>query len=360
MNPISSNNQIRPPKVSVVMPVYNVALFVEDAIQSVLDQSFENFELIIINDYSKDNSLALCQRYNDARIKIISHQHNQGLSSARNTGIRHALGQYVAFIDSDDMWHKEKLERHVQHLDGAPEVGISFSRSVFMSYAGKVLNIYQMPQLNGITAVDLLCRNPVGNGSAPVIRSETLADISYQASNKRQKHTCYFDENFRQSEDIECWLRIVTTTHWQIEGLPAPLTFYRLNNQGLSSDLSKQYGSWNKMIEKAKSFAPELLAQHENRARAYQLRYIARQAIRNKEGKQAIKHLHQALATSPSIIYFETARTVSTAAAAYLLALLPKRLYCCCENLAQNVLGRLQSLKISRDGVSAVWLNEAK
>ncbi|GIU36915.1 glycosyltransferase [Shewanella schlegeliana] len=345
-----------PLKVSVVMPIYNVEAFVEDAINSVLAQSFSHFELLLINDCSPDNSLAICKRFNDPRIKIIEHEYNQGLAAARNTGIRHATGQYVAFIDSDDMWHSEKLEQHITHLDNAPEVGISFSRSLFMDYQGQKINVYQMPQLSNIQAKDLLCRNPVGNGSAPVIRRETLTDIRYQAFNKSQPHSCYFDENFRQSEDIECWLRIVTTTHWKIEGIPAPLTFYRLNDLGLSADLNKQYASWENMINKAKGYAPELLAQHEEKARAYQLRYIARQAIRNKDGKEAVKYLHLALKTAPEIIQAETGRTLATMAAAYLLKLLPLRFYKLCENLAQRLLGRIQAAKINRDGVSPALL----
>ncbi|ABZ76074.1 glycosyl transferase family 2 [Shewanella halifaxensis HAW-EB4] len=363
-----SHKKVVTVKVSVVMPIYNVEAFVADAINSVLAQSFDDFELILINDCSQDNSLSICKQFTDPRVRIIEHQQNQGLAAARNTGIRHALGQYVAFIDSDDMWHSEKLQQHVSHLDNAPEVGISFSRSLFMNYQGQKINVYQMPQLTNIKAKDLLCRNPVGNGSAPVIRHETLSDIQYQspskglassksqALNKSNAHNCYFDENFRQSEDIECWLRIVTTTHWKIEGIPAPLTFYRLNDQGLSSDLNKQYASWEKMICKAKGYAPELLAQHENKARAYQLRYIARQAIRNKDGKEAVKYLHLALKTAPSIIQAETGRTLATMSAAYLLKLLPLNLYRVCEDLAQRILGRIQASKINRDGVDPTLL----
>ena len=339
-------------KVSVVMPIYNVEAFVEDAIKSVLAQSFSNFELILVNDCSPDNSLALCQQFKDARIRIISHDVNQGLSAARNTGIRHAIGRYVAFIDSDDMWHPEKLAQHVEHLDNAPEVGISFSRSLFIDYQGNPINVFQMPQLTDISASDLLCRNPVGNGSAPVLRRETLCDIRYQGLNKSHPHSCYFDENFRQSEDIECWLRIVATTHWKMEGLPAPLTYYRLNNQGLSADFNKQYASWETMINKASRYAPKLLAKYENRARAYQLRYLSRQAIRNNDGKEAVERIKQALKTSPSIMRQETGRTIATLAAAYLLKLLPKSTYKAIESMAQSALGRIQRAKISKDGVT--------
>ncbi|GGI71137.1 hypothetical protein GCM10007978_06330 [Shewanella hanedai] len=345
------------PKVSVVMPVYNVQHFVKSAIESVLSQSFTNFELILINDCSTDQSLEICQTINDSRIRIVNHEQNKGLAAARNTGIRNAAGNYIAFIDSDDMWHKDKLKLHVEHLDTSPEIGLSFSRSSFMDHEGNKIDYYQMPQLKGITAADLLCRNPVGNGSAPVIRNETLHDIGFQALNHPEHHSSYFDENFRQSEDIECWLRIVATTHWKMEGIPAPLTYYRLNQQGLSSNIIKQLGSWESMITKAKLYAPELLAEHEHNARAYQFRYLARQSIRNGKGEAAISLINRAINESPSIMFQETTKTLVTLAAAYLLWLLPSPVYKVCENIGQFFMGHVQKSRISKDGVESSMLS---
>lgn len=214
-----------------------------------------------------------------------------------------------------------------------------------------------MPQLTGIKAADLLCRNPVGNGSAPVIRRETLNDIRFQPLNHPEHYTCYFDEKFRQSEDVECWLRIMATTDWKIEGIPTPLTYYRLNQQGLSSNIIKQLASWESMIEKAKLYAPKLLAKHEHNARAYQLRYLARQSIRNGRGKAAISLVNRAIGESPSIMFKETARTSITLVAAYLLWLLPSSAYTICENIGQFFMGRIQKNRISKDGVKSSMLS---
>ncbi|MCL1124905.1 glycosyltransferase family 2 protein [Shewanella surugensis] len=337
------------PKISVIMPVYNVEKFVTQAINAVLTQSFTDFELIIINDCSTDNSLQLCQKFTDKRIVIVNHECNKGLAAARNTGIRHAKGKYLAFLDSDDAWHQDKLQSHVTHLDNNDDIGISFSRSAFMDYEGHILNIYQMPQLIDIDAAHLLCRNPVGNGSAPVVRKITFDDIAFISATESPDQWCYFDESFRQSEDIECWLRIVATTQWQIEGLSAPLTYYRLNHQGLSSNFKKQLASWEKMIDKARLFAPELLKDVEHKARAYQLRYLARQAIRNDDGKTAVRLVNQALYLAPSILKNETGRTLATLMAAYMLYCLPLSVYKYCEKLGHYVIGNLQKLKIKRD-----------
>ena len=344
------------PRVSVVMPVYNVQAFVKEAIQSVLDQSFLHWELIIVNDCSTDRSLLLCQTFRDHRIRIVNHPHNKGLAAARNTGVRHAIGRYVAFLDSDDRWHPDKLRLHINHLDANPAVGISFSRSSFIDYLGQPIHCYQMPQLTNITPAHLLCRNPVGNGSAPVLRREALTDIRFQALNHSEDYSCYFDENFRQSEDIECWLRILATTSWKMEGIPEPLTFYRLNHGGLSANLLKQLESWEKMVEKARRFAPKLLKRHERHARGYQLRYLARQAIRLGDGAMAVKLCNKALVTAPGILTHETGRTLCTVAAAYLQWLLPTSLYSQCERLGQALVGWQQQRRIRADGVQSSLL----
>ncbi len=349
------------PRISVVMPVYNVEKFVKAAIESVLSQTFDNFELLIIDDRGDDRSIQICKQFiGDPRVHIIRHAKNKGLAAARNTGIRHALGEFIAFIDSDDLWHSEKLARHVQHLDNDSQIGVSFSRSSFIDYDGKFIDFYQMPKLNDIDAAHLLCRNPVGNGSAPVIRRTTLNDIRYQSMSTAERYSCYFDETFRQSEDIECWLRIAATTSWKIEGLPEPLTYYRLNHGGLSANLLKQYASWEKMIEKARDFAPTLLARHEKAARAYQLRYLARQAIRLGDGKAAVELVNKAIATSPSILQAETGRTVTTLVAAYAQWIMPAWGYIVIEGVGQKCISIMQKIRISRDGVTNEFMQDNK
>lgn len=332
--------------VSVIVPVYNVENYIAQTIQSVLNQTYPHFELLIINDESPDESLAICQRFTDPRIKIIS-QKNRGLAGARNTGIRHAQGEYLAFLDSDDLWLPEKLTKHIEHLESSPQVGVSFSRSQFIDSAGKSLGIYQMPKLKDITPAHLLCRNPVGNGSAPVIRREVFEEICFSSNFHGEIENFYFDENFSQSEDIECWLRIAAETNWLIEGIPDALTLYRVNGEGLSANLLKQFDSWEQMVKKHRDRSPQLLAEWENPARAYQLRYLARRAVRLKNGEMAVKLTHQALATHWQIILGEPSRTTQTLLAAYLLKLLPLSFYQGCEGFALTLTGFSHQLRIN-------------
>lgn len=334
--------------VSVIVPVYKVEKYIAQTINSVLNQTYPHFELLIVDDESTDRSIEICQRFDDPRIKIIS-QKNRGLAGARNTGIRHAQGDYLAFLDSDDLWLPEKLAKHFRHLESVPHVGVSFSRSQFIDGEGKALGIYQMPKLTDITSSHLLCRNPVGNGSAPVIRKEVFEAICFQDNLHGKVENFYFDEHFRQSEDIECWLRIAAETSWKIEGIGEALTLYRVNGEGLSANVLKQYESWEQMIEKHRDRSPELLAKYENPARAFQLRYLARRAVRLKNGKMAVGLTHRALATHWQIILSEPTRTIQTIVAAYLLRLLPLAFYQGCESLALKLTGVGQKLHILRD-----------
>ena len=336
-----------PPTVSVVMPVYNVERFVGAAIGSVLAQRFEDFELIVVDDRSPDASLEVVRRFDDPRIRIVSHAENRGLAGARNSGIRVARGRHVALIDSDDVWDPDKLAAHVAHLDAAPEVGVSFSRSLFIDERGRSLDTYQMPRLTGIDADHLMCRNPVGNGSAPVIRRETLDDIAFRANLYGEEETFWFDDAFRQSEDIECWIRIAATTRWRFEGLSAPLTHYRLNSASLSADIPRQLASWEAVMGKLRGYAPELWRRSGRLARAFQLRYLARQAIRQRDGALALRYGAEALRTDPSMLLREPSRTLVTLAAALVLRLAPASLYRAVEPLGVRLIGRTQRARIA-------------
>lgn len=334
------------PKVSVVMPVYNVEHYVGQAIESVLSQRFTDFELLIIDDTSPDNSVAICQHYEDPRIRIIRHSENRGLAGARNTGIRNASGQYIAFLDSDDTWHPDKLRRHIEHLDNDLTIGISFSRSMFMTADGELTGCYQMPRMSGIDAAHCLCRNPVGNGSAAVVRRVVFEQIALYDDRYGVREARYFDEDLRQSEDIACWLKILLTTEWHMKGIPEALTYYRLNAGGLSAQLYKQLASWEAMITKARPLAPELIEHWESRARAYQLRYLSRQAIRLYDGDTALTLVLKALNTDRKILWEEPARTLTTLTAAVLLKGLPRWLYQRIEAIAHEYIGRFQNKRV--------------
>ena len=298
------------PRMSVVMPVFNVEDFIEQAIQSVLDQSFKDFELIIVDDGGSDGSMAIARSFDDPRIRIVS-QKNRGLAGARNTGIACARAPLVALLDSDDRWHEDKLLLHYVHLQANPGIGVSYSGSRLIDEHGDVMRVAMRPKLTGVCAADILCRNPVGNGSAPVLRKEALDRAAFSHPEEPSR-ICWFDENFRQSEDIELWVRLAALHDVQFEGIKGLLTDYRIIGGALSANVVKQYVSWARMLDVAAANTPALVAGHGDRARAYQLRYLARRSIQLGNVELARDFFDRALQSKWRILLEEPVKSAIT------------------------------------------------
>ncbi|KID58185.1 glucosyl transferase [Pseudoalteromonas luteoviolacea] len=326
------------PTVSVVIPMYNVGKYIEQSIGSVLKQTYQDFEVLCIDDGCSDDTLAKVAQFDDSRIQVIQ-QLNRGLSGARNTGIRAAKGKYIALLDADDFWSAKKLELHVAHLDSNPKVGVSYCPSLFVNEDGAPLGIGQFPALTGITTKQIFCRNPVGNGSAPVIRKAVFDAVAFQDG--MRAWTQYFDEELRQSEDIEMWLRMALDTDFEFEGIAQPLTYYRVNASGLSSNLHKQFTSWQYAVDQNRIGHEAFFNQYASLAKAYQLRYLCRRAIQSRNSTQAIKLMHQALKTNWRILKEEPKRTLATWACTY-LSTLPACIYNTIENAAMRGVSYLQ------------------
>lgn len=342
------NQQLMSKKVSVIIPLYNAEKYIERTIKSVLSQTYENLEIIIVDDESPDNSVQVCEQFTDPRIKIV-HQKNRGLPGSRNTGIRHASSEYIAFIDADDIWLPEKLTKHIAHLDSNPDVGVSFSRSAFIDETDKPLGIYQITELEDITPLDILCRSPIGNGSAAVFKKAVFEDIKFQDNLYGDVEDYYFDDNFTLSEDIECWIRIAVQTNWKIAGIAQPLTLYRISSNGLSANLQQMIDFREKVFEKAYSYAPEQMANWIKPARAYHLRYVARRAITVNKGAVALKLICRSLMNYWPIVIEDFRRTFETIAAAFLLCVVPKPLYEKIKLFALKKIGNLQQKNINKD-----------
>lgn len=102
--------------ISIIIPVYNKEKYIKETINSVLNQTYSNFELILVDDYSSDTSIDLIKKFEDPRIKIISLLENKGVSNARNIGVENSFGRYVCFLDADDLWKQKKLENQLDFM----------------------------------------------------------------------------------------------------------------------------------------------------------------------------------------------------------------------------------------------------
>lgn len=313
------------PVVSVVIPMYNVGKYIKESIKSVLEQTYHHFELILVDDGSTDNTLDVVNQFDDTRIRLI-HQVNRGLSGARNTGIDAARGGYVALLDADDYWAKTKLERHIRHLNANPKVGISYCPSLFVSEEGALLGVGQFPKLRNVSKQHIFCRNPVGNGSSPVIRRSVFSEIAFFGQKRDKYRRMYFDESLKQSEDIELWTRIAIKTKWKFEGINSALTYYRVNNEGLSADTEKQFLSWQHAVLLNHDKDPHFFEKFYSLAKAYQLRYLARRAVQSQSKSMAFKLIHQAIFCNYRILIQEPSRTLLTLCCAW-LKFLPNSIY---------------------------------
>ncbi|MEO1729575.1 MAG: glycosyltransferase family A protein [Pseudomonadota bacterium] len=254
------------PTFSVIIPAYNAAKTICSTIHSVLAQSVIDFEVFVVDDGSSDDTVCVALRCaaQDLRVRVVS-QPNGGVSSARNFGASLAKGEYLAFLDADDQWAADKLERHLALHEADPILDASFARVEFSAdtqgklEAGRTVS--GMPE-GYLDIADVVVENPVCTASNFVISRETFEEIGG------------FNEDLRYAEDQEI-LALVLFEGGMIRGIDAPLVRYRMSEDGLSS-------AFEAMLEGWRSFATrwlegEALAQGE----ATYCRYLTRRALRS-------------------------------------------------------------------------------
>lgn len=192
--------------VSVVIPVYNGAETIARALDSVLAQSFQDFRILVVDDCSTDDTVAVVSRYDDPRIEIIHLDQNQGASAARNTAIVRARGRYIAFLDADDMWRPEKLERQVAFMDEAsPHIGACFCDFILHRDASFLRS--PRPRLEWVDSLVDGCW--VSPGSTMLVRREVYPVVGD------------YDATFERLEDWDWLLRCVD--HFDLRALPEAL-----------------------------------------------------------------------------------------------------------------------------------------
>ena len=209
------------PKVSVIIPTYNRAQFIGEAIHSVLKQSFQDFELIIIDDGSEDNTKEILKPYQDHLSYY--YQENSGISKARNEGLNHAQGKYIAFLDSDDQWKSRKLEKQIELLEKNSEYQICYTDEIWIRDGLRVNPKKIHSKHSGWIFQHCLPLCIISLSSA-MIRRSLFEQIGF------------FDEQLPACEDYDLWLRasLVTPIHF----IPEPLIVKR---GGHSDQLSHKY-----------------------------------------------------------------------------------------------------------------------
>jgi len=198
--------------VSVIIPTYNRAHLVGRAIQSVLAQTFTQFEILVIDDCSNDDTERVVSEISDDRITYIRHTENRGGSTARNTGVTASRGQFVAFLDSDDTWHPEKIAKQLDLFEkSGDEVGVIYTGFNINNSVGKTMDVHR-PQARGNIFRQLLCANCVGTTSTVMIRRICIDKVGG------------FDETLPSCQDWDLWLRLAR--HFKYDFVPEPLVNY--------------------------------------------------------------------------------------------------------------------------------------
>ena len=192
-----ANAETSLPIVSVVIIAYNCAEYVSHAIQSVLEQTWSKLELIVVDDGSTDATGEVVQRTQDPRLRYIR-QANKGPNAARNEGIRHARGQLIAFLDCDDWWLPQKLEKQVARVSDDPEIGLVYSLATRVDAAGK-----EGDRFDSIVEGRVLDRLLLGNCIAGSASSAMVTRRAIDAVGM-------FDESLHYAEDWEYWIRIAS------------------------------------------------------------------------------------------------------------------------------------------------------
>lgn len=211
------------PKVSVIVPTHNRALSLCRAVDSILNQSFRDLEVLVIDDASSDHTAEFATDCGDERVRYFRHDQNRGESASRNTGLLVARGEYIAFLDDDDVWLSDKLAKQVMLLDGSgPQVGGVYTGyfRVELESGRKIATV--LPRERGDVLRALCAGNCIGGPSMVLVRRECF------------ERAGRFDEDLVFGPDYDMWIRIAH--HYKFEFISEPLVLYSVHNNRLSAN----------------------------------------------------------------------------------------------------------------------------
>jgi len=277
-----------PPRVRVVIPTFNNARFVAEAIQSVLDQSVADLEIVVVDDGSTDATREVVGGIADRRVAY-RRQENQGPSAARNNALRDATNELVAFLDADDLWLPDKLARQLALVDASPTVGLVHGAYIVVDEQRRELRRRLGPGLSGRVADRLAVENLVsGSATTALVRRAVLDEVGL------------FDESLRGGEDWDLWFRIARVA--ELAYVPEPIAKVRLHStnstraeERIRTDLARLIGK----IYSDPTLPPEL-RRLEPRAWAAMYLAMARFARNGGSQRRAAGYLLRAIRRRPT------------------------------------------------------------
>ncbi|HEY9614263.1 glycosyltransferase [Allocoleopsis sp.] len=277
--------------ISVIIPVFNGENTIKETIKSVLTQTCSDLEIIIINDGSQDSSLNIVSSLKDSRIKVFSYD-NAGISTSRNRGFFHSSGEFISFLDADDLWTPDKLEAQFKALQANPEAAVAYSWVNYIDESGQFFRVGNHQTLNGNVYEKLLVQNLLENGSNPLIRRQALTEVGG------------FDPAFSSAADWDMWLRLAARYPFVV--VPSPQILYRMSGSSMSSNILKMEAECLQLIEKAFNQAPASLKFLEKNSLGALYNYLTFKVLEGSSKRQnailAARFFGQLVRNDPSVL----------------------------------------------------------
>lgn len=273
--------------VSIIIPAYNSENYIKETLDSVLAQSYTNWECIVVDNDSSDSTIDIVMSYQDRRFQLYI-ESNPGASFCRNLGINRAKGNYIAFLDSDDIWHPKRLEVCMSYLQNSQIQMVYSNYSLIDEKSNQLNKLVKVP--SDPSTSELFIENYIGTSSNVVVKKAAIPTLS---------NGDYFYTDLRMREDHELWLRICK--NGLIRGINQNLLYYRINPNSQQSYLANHTKEWERFLDKVYQVNP-FLQQYERKAESYQFKSIALRAYRNKDLASTIKYLLLSILYYPFIV----------------------------------------------------------
>lgn len=281
------------PKVSVVIPAYNSVDYLPDALESALGQTFSDIEVIIVNDGSSDHTDQWVLSQTDPRITLIS-QENLGKSAARNRGISQSQGEYIAFLDADDIWEPTKLEKQVQCLDADPDIGLVYTWTALADEAGLPTGRILASEAEGMVWKALILKNILTCGSTPVVRRQCFDTVGV------------FSQKLPLAQDWDMWIRIAAGYNFAV--IKQPLVRYRKHPGNTSNQWEQMQKCSCLVLDRAFKAAPVDYSDIYNQAYTSLYLYFGWLAIRKQADEQALYFWRKARESAPNLMSVDSIR----------------------------------------------------
>ncbi len=273
---------------SVVIPTYNVEKYILAAVTSALSQEVESMEVIVVNDGSTDATAEVVSSVRDDRVRLIW-QANRGLAGARNTGIRHALGKYIAFLDADDVWFPHKIQKQLELMESDASLGFTYTFSAYINERGERSGQLWITSVRDPSFMDFIKRNHV-LASSVVARKDCVLQAGL------------FNENLRDYDDQEFLVRILYKTKYKGRLLPEVLTGYRVRSDSLSMNFAHQLDNAHKAMEIYAGYIPEFTPRLKKRSLAEAYRITSRKALSEGQFQVAGQLMRESLRLCPTLV----------------------------------------------------------